>query len=353
MAANFSTAGRTARERIPVPAVPLETIRERSRAAARREGVRNAILCATLAFAVVGAAAGLGSKIYDGIRVWLSGGTAAIEIRSLVTVSDPTATDLRNAITRATFPVVLPVGLPAGSRVVRLAFAPAERPTSVYLLYENRRTGRSAGFLLTDSSVVNTPGLLLPSGAARPRFGQVYQWRTADETVIVPQESDISSADANRIEAAMARANPASSLAENETLLRRIIVLGGFPQVADVAERIAPPQTVSVLVDRGHLRQVPSLVKSHQPMLDSRAVYLSDIPSVRGRPDFSRATLRWPKVVVISANGVRAIASVLRSSRSPAECNCEILFQQVRSNVYRIWKIPIVPGAPVRKYTVD
>ncbi|MGA9419622.1 MAG: hypothetical protein WBV40_10760 [Candidatus Cybelea sp.] len=353
MPANFSTAGRTARELIPVPAVPLETIRERSRAAARREGVRKAILCAALVVAAVGAAAGLGSKIYDGIRVWLSGGKAAIEIRSLVTVSDPTRTELWRAVTDATFPVVLPVGLPADSRVIRIAFAPAEHPASLFIQYKNGRTGLSAGFLLTDSSVVNTPGLLLPSGAARPRFGQVYQWRTAAQTIIVPQESGISSRDINRIEAAMATASPATSLAENETLVRRIIVLGGFFEVADVAERIAPSHGESVLVDRGHLRQVPGLVKNHQPMLDSRTVYLTNIPSVRGKPDFSRATLRWPKAVVISANGVRAIASVLQSSRLPAECNCEILFHQVRRNVYQIWKIPIAGGAPVRKYTVD
>lgn len=353
MPADFSTAGRTARERIPVPAVPLEIIRERSRADQRRAGMRKAILCATLAVAAVGAAAGFSSRIYDGIRVWLAGSKAAIEIRSLVTVSDPTATDLRRVVAHATFPVVLPVGLPAGSRIIRIAFAPAAHPTSLFVQYKNGRSGLSAGFLLTDSSAVNTPGLLLPSGAARPRFGEVYQWRTADQSVIVPQASGISSGDINRIEAAMANASPATSLAESETLARRIIVLGGFFEVADAAERIAPSQGESVLVDRGHLRQLASLVKNHQPMLDSRTVYLTNIPSVRGRPDFSQATLYLPKVVVIPANGVRAIASVLQSSSSPKECNCEVLFHQVDRNVYQIWKIPIAVGAPVRKYTVD
>jgi hypothetical protein len=353
MTENFSTAGRSARDLIPVPAVPLETIRQRAHAAQRREGVRRAIVCAALAVAALGVAAGLGVKIYDGIRVWLSGSKAAIEIRSMASVSDPMASELRHAIASATFPVVLPVGLPAGSRLVRIAFAPAERPTSVFLLYENRRTRRSAGFLLTDTAVVNTPGLLLPSGATGPRFGDVYQWRIGSETVIVPQKSDVSFAEVDRLEAAMAKTGPAASLAETEALLRRIIVLGGFPQIADIAERIAPPQGESVLVGRGELAVISGLVEAHKPILDSRTVYLTNIPSVRGIPDFSRATLHSPKVVAVPATGVRAIASVLGSSRPPKDCNCEVLVHALGPAAYQIWKIPIATAAPVQKYTID
>jgi hypothetical protein len=350
--ADFSATGRAARERITVPAVPMETIRGRARAARARNRARMLIAWAALAVGALSATVGLDARIYEGIRIWLSGTKAAIEVRSLVFVSNPSSSDLRRAVAQATFPVILPVGVPDRSRIIHMGFAPAVRPDSVFVQYRNPRVNFNVGFLLVDSAHVDSGQAFMPKSAARPRFGGVYQWRVGSETVIVAQKASISSDDVRRIEAAMMKTSPSDSLAANEAMLYRIVNLGGFFVVADIAERIAPPNGPSVLVDRGHLELISSLAKQDKPLLDTRTVHLSDIPTVNGRPDYSRATLYWPKAVAISANGVHAIDAVLQSTPG-GRCECEILFHRLSPHRYWIWTIPVPAGVPLKKYSVE
>jgi hypothetical protein len=353
MRADFSAMGRAARELIAAPVVPMEAIRGRAQAARVRDRARMLIACAALAIGALGATVGLDARIYEGIRVWLSGGKAAIEVRSLVLISNPTAPDLRRAVAHATFPVILPVGVPGGSRIIHMGFAPAVRPDAVFVQYRNPRVNFNVGFLLVDSTDVSAAQAFMPTGVAKPRFGDVYQWRVGSETVIVPQKASISADDVRRVEAAMMKTTPSDSLAANEAMLYRITVLGGFYGVADIAERIAPSEGPSVLVDRGHLTLIPSLTEQNKPLLDTRTVHLSDIPTVNGRPDYSRATLYWPRIVAVPASGVRAIATVLRSTSTGLRCQCEILFHQPNPQRYWIWTIPTSAGAPMKKYFVE
>jgi hypothetical protein len=348
MRADFSDMGRAARELIAAPVVPMEAIRGRAQAARVRDRARMLIACVALAVSALAATVGLDGRIYEGIRIWLSGGKAAIEVRSLVFVSNPTSPDLRRAVAQATFPVILPVGVPGGSRIIRIGFAPADRPNSIYVQYRHSRF--NVGFLLVDSADVNAGQAFMPTGVARPQFGNVYQWRVGGETVIVPQKASISADDIERVEAAMMKTTPSDSLAANEAMLYRIINLSGLSQIADVAQHVAPPRGPSVLVGRALLASIASLAQRRKPLLDRRTVYLSNIPSVHGRPDFSKAALRWPNVAVISANGVRAIDAVLRSTPG-GRCGCEILFHQLSPQSYWIWTIPTATGAPVKKYS--
>lgn len=353
MGSDFSAMGKAARALLPVPELSMESIRARSRSAKTRDGVRALILWGVIGIAVLGASAAVGERLYDGVRVWLSGGKGAVVVRSLVLVRQPTASDLRNAIEGATFPVVFPVGVPAGTHVNMIMYAPAGRPNSVTIEYQNERANFKAGFSLFDSAMVNTDNASLPTRLARPRFGQVDQWTVAGETVFVPKGL-IALPELNRIKAAMMKASPPDSLAVTETMLRKVTVLGGALELADIAERYAPPGGRSVLVDRQQLRRISSLVKQGKPILDPRTVYLSNIPSVHGEPDYSKATLHWPKTVVISADGVRAIGAVLRSTGAGGDdCGCEVLFNQPSRTTFWVWTIPISTSVTVKKYSVD
>lgn len=348
---DFAASGRSARDLIPVPELPLESIRHRSRTASARGRLRALTLCVTICLAGLGAGAAFGEKIYAGVRVWLAGGKAAVVVSSLVMVREPTAADLRNVVARATFPIILPAGVPAGTRVTMIMFAPAERPNSVTVVYRNDRARFNVGFSLFDSAAVNTNHAMLPAGSARPLFRADYQWQIGSESVFVLKEH-ISAVDANRIKGAMLQASPADSLALTAPMLRKVTVVGGAPALADAAERYAPREGRSVLLDRQQTRQIPRLVMQHKPVLDSRIIYLSNIPSVQGEPDYSKATLHWPKITVISEGGVRAIDAVLRSTGNRDDCGCEILFNQPNKTTYLVWKLPMSTSA-VKKFSVD
>jgi hypothetical protein len=350
MASDFSTIGRAARALISVPEVPINEIRARSYKAAARERVRN-VVGGAMCLVVLGAGVTVGAKLYNGARVWLYGGEAAVTVRSMVMVRQPMASDLRALNAHTTFPIVFPVGLPAGTRVSMIMFAPAERPSSVTLEYRNDRTNFHAGISLFDSATVNANDATLPTGAERPPFRAAYHWQVGKEIVLVPKTS-ISTHDAERIEAAMRRVSPASSLASTDSMLRKVTVLGGSSELADVAERYAQATSSSVLLDEHVVRDIPRLVKQGKPVLDTRTVFLSNIPSVHGEPDFSKATLNWPKVVVVPVVGVRAIDAVLRSTKVRGTCGCEILFSQPDDETYWIWKIP-PSGLAATKYVVD
>ena len=166
MGSDFSAMGRSARELIPVPPVPLQSIRGSSHRARARGRMQTIAACAAVSLCALGA--GAGAKMYHDAQVWLSGGKITATVHSGVLMHQPTAAELRKAIARATFPVVFPVGVPAGSRVYMVTLAPAERPSMITVSYQNERSGFKASFALLDPAVVDSNDASLPAriGAA-------------------------------------------------------------------------------------------------------------------------------------------------------------------------------------------
>jgi hypothetical protein len=353
MHSDFSALGKSAKALIPVPKVPMDAIRGRARAATRQARLRAIIACGAIALIVLGAGTGLGARFYDGVRVWLSGGKAALTIHSFVMVREPTASDLQRVVARATFPIVFPVGVPAGSRMTMLIFAPAQRPNFVEVSYHNGPANFNVGFSLIDAAAINTDESTLPADSWRRPSAADYQWRVGRETVWAPKFAHISLSDLNRIEAAMMKASPASSVALTEATLRKITVLGVRPELADVAERHAPASGRSVLLDPPLTRRIPTLAQQGEPVVDDRIIYLTNIPLLNGQPDYTKATLHWPRIIVVPVTGVRAIDAVLRFTRSAANCGCAILFSQARNARYLISELPLSAPSNVQKFSVD
>ena|ERR1700736_3720158 len=352
MQPDFSSKGKVARDLIAVPELHMESIRRRSHVVTARSRIRALALCGAIFLIVLGTSVGFGAKIYDGVRIWLTGGKAAVVVNSLVLVREPTASDVRKVVARATFPVILPTGVPAGTQVSMLMFAPAEHPNSITIAYRNEVANFNVGVSLFDSSVVNTAAAMLPTGSARPPFRQGYQWQIGRETVLVRKE-DVSVALADKIKMAMMKASENDSLAVTDGMLHTVTVVGRAPRLADTAERYAPPHSSSVLLDREQIRQLSDRSLRNKPVLDTRTVYLSNIPSVHGEPDYSKAMLRWPKTIVISVGGVRAIEAVLRSTSARGDCSCEILFDQPNPATYWVWRLPLSAAVSVKKYAVN
>jgi hypothetical protein len=347
MRSDFSAAGRSALESLAVPPLRMESIRAGAREGQVRDRVRAVIACAALAVGVIGAA-GLGERLYDGIHVWLLGSKAVVEVRSMTMTWNPTGADLRNAISTATFSPVFPMGLPAGTHVARLTTAPAQHPNTISIEYLNESTHFKAGFLLIDSRTIDAGRTVLPAGF---QVGDVYQWRVGGETVVVTKAA-ISARDAARISLAMKMTAPSASFAATENLLWKTTILGKSFGAAALADEIAPPGARSVLINAEHLASVPDLVKHGKPMLDSRTVFLSDIPSVNGEPDYSRAKVAWPNSVIVSIGGVRAIDAVMRSTGG-AQGHYSVLYDRPSNSAYWIWKIPMAPSASVQNFIVD
>jgi len=349
---DFSAMAKRARAQISAPEVPMNFIVARSREARRRGRVRALVICGALSVATIGTAAAFGTSIYDGVRLWISGNRAAVVISSFAMVSEPTANDLRSAMAHATFSVALPIGLPAGTRIVRMWYAPAARPNILGLDYQNARTKLRSGIALFDSTAVNSGDAVLPTGSLRPPFQESYRWQLGRETVLVLKRT-ISLPDVVRIKAAMMTVGPTASLAATEPMLSKARILGLAPNLPQIAAHYAPSSGHTVVVGPQMLRSIPDLAKRGDPMLDTRTVYFSNIPSLHGEPDYSRATLHWPRIIAISAAGVRAIDAVFRFTRSGNNCNCAMLFNESNGKPYEVLAFAKSSFTAVKKYSVD
>jgi hypothetical protein len=348
MSFDFSAQARSAREAIAVPDVPLGAIRSRARTAHAHERMR--LLAASAALVVaLGAGSVAGAKLYSSVRVWLGGGKAALTVKSFDGVREPTSAEFRTAIAHATFPVVLPVGLPEGTRVTAVFSTPAGHPSALVISYANGRTRTNASFVLVDPAVVDLGGRLLEMQNASPK--DVYDWRAGGEVVLMPKT--VSASQAKTVEAAMRSATPAATLAATEPMLPAITVLGG-PNRLELAEHHRTPGVRNVLIDHAQTLSVSGLAAHGQPVRDMRIFHVTEFPYVNGEPDYSRAKGWNERRIVIPPGGVRAIAAVLRSlPGGAAACTCEVLFSAPNAATYRIATIPLAGTEPVRVYAVD
>ncbi|HTA40314.1 MAG TPA: hypothetical protein VK760_14620 [Candidatus Acidoferrales bacterium] len=350
MHADFSIAAKSARAALAVPAVPLERIVNRSRALGNRDRLRSVVLCGAMVLAAA-AATTVGTRLYSGIQIWLSGNRAAVIVHSMAIVSPPLGNDLRALAAKATFPVTYPVGLPDGTRITRVIYAPADHPTSLTLQYLNPRSGFSAGLTLVDPAVVNATNLPASGGGQAPWFSTVDQWRVGGETVIGLM-GKIAPANVRAIQDAMRSTSPSASLSASEAMLWKLRSVGAPYQLADTAERLAPNGAV---VGRGDLPLIPGLARTHQPLLSTRVTYLTNIPYKKGVPQYNSASMRWDRDAIVPADGVRAIAAVLAAageSGHETAC-CELLYTAPSNGTYTIWTLPVSASAPVKKYLVD
>ena len=347
MSSDFSAFGKLARNAIPVPEVPMQSIRRRARTAAEKGRFRTIAACASVAIALVVAGTGVGAKLYDGVRVWLTGSKIEMSIHSGVIMREPDAALLRREIAHATFPVVFPVGLPAGARVQMVTLTPLGRPSVVSISYEGPHF--KSGLTIVDPAVVDTGDATGPGGTG-PVVKDAEHWRIGGEVVIVRRGS-IPARDLDQIRAAMAASSPSASLAATEALLPKVVVVGGDIRLG-VAEQLRPAGGRSVLIGKQGVESIPGLVTHAQPLLDRRVWHLSSITYRNG--DISTASMTKADGIAVSADGVRAIGTVLRSrTEGPSKCGCEVLFYRPNANTYWIWTIPLQARGEPRKYTVD
>ncbi len=354
MPSNFAEIGKQLQTAMPVPEFPTASFHNRLRTANARHRSQLLIMSAIAAITILGSGTVLAAVLFGGVRLWLFGDKAAVAIHSFTVITNPNAEDLRRVTADATFPVVLPVGIPKGTHLHNLFFSPANHPNFIDASYEGKTTGASTQFLLVDASTVNHgEAPTLPNGQKLP-MGQVTHWNVGKETVVV-----LGPGQQEEVKAAMARVTPAASLAQTLPLLYRITVLGGDEKLANTADRIAPLTGHSTLIDRGHLSEIAGLAQSRSPMTVIRTNTIDDLPTVGGKPDFAHAKSHHTMETAVSANGVRAIAALLATrvcgsgGKMGSGFTCEFLINESSGHAYGIWVFPLNATTPPTKYEVD
>jgi hypothetical protein len=350
MSSDFSLLGRSARDLIAVPAVPLDAIHRRAHASRVRDRVLTAVACATISVGALGVGTGAAAKLYDGVRIRLFGDTAALTVHAGEIIHDPMPAELRTAIARATFPVVFPVGIPADVHVTSISVSSVEKPSMVSVAYEGN--GGKFWLTLADAAIVDSDVAPGASGSG-PVMKAAFHWAVGREVVLVG--GGLGAGDVGRIKAAMASASPADSLASTEAIMPTLIVLG-TPVRLDAAEHYQPVTGRGVLVGQNGMRVLWRMIARSAPLVDDRVWNISRLVYANG--DIKSASMHKSHDVAIPVGGVRAVGAVLRRAgkdASPNACGCEILFTQPNANTYRIWMIPLAasPAAAVRAYAVD
>ena len=279
MPSDFVEDAHHAFSNIIAPEAPISGIRERARdaSAGRRAMLLRTAAVAVLSFgAIGGAAAGLSSQV----RIWMSGGHAAVDLRALDLISYPRKTELADLVHRAAFPVVLPLGLPQGARLAGVMAAPALRPTSIMFRY-SLPDGNWFTIVLTETAAIT-------QSAPPPAFASsdVESWTAGAETASVKPGMR----HADEVKSAMLDATPASSLAAN---------------VAFVVKGIA--------LNPHQLAAVPGLARNGAPLVDNRLVRLTDIPRTSNGPDYQHAKYHWDRSITVPAAGVREVAAYLKA----------------------------------------
>ena len=348
MPSDFVLAARAAQERLPVPEVPLTEIRERAARESQRSRVHALVTWGIVIALALGVGTAYGQRVYEGVRLWLFGGRAAVSITGFAVVRMPMASDVRAVASRTTFPVIFPMSLPKGTRLNMMMYAPADHPTMITMLYGGQSPlSARGGFSLWDSSTVNNPSTL-PGGLTSH---SVTEWRVGSETVLVPQDK-LPPAVLSQVKSAMLRATAAQSLSATEAMGRRVWLEGGAYAVAAEGEELAP-DGAGVLLDGQRIGLIPRLASQQHPLIDSRTVFLTDIPTVNGEPDYSKATLHWPRPILIPAAGVRAIDALLRVEGIGPKCACGLLFDGLHGRAYPMWVIGLAGPHRARAYSVD
>jgi len=283
MQVDFAARAHRAYDAIAVPPLPLQPIRVRVARHARRQRAVIAALCTVVLALSIGFASGAGAALTSQIRIWFSGGRMSVDVRGLAMTTWPTHAVLVDLTRRATFPVVLPVGLPSGARLMRVGSSPADHPSTITLIYALPRGGLFGITLVDPTSVESSaPPALAPSTPATA-------WTVQGERVFVNAQPQYAAV-ARIVRARMQDATAASALAASD---------------ANTVHGIA--------LNAHQLAQIPKLARDGAPLYDNRTVVLTKIPRVNGEPDYRHATLTWPRQLALSPSAVREVSAYLQA----------------------------------------
>ena len=214
MQSNFEVACRTAREAIAIPALPLDAIRvgaqSRPSESARRR--RRGVLAAAVAsLSVVAVAAA--AEMFGHVQISLQpSGAMRVAFDGTgahwAPVRNPTEQDLQKAARAMNFPVILPKGLPQGTRPEMLVVLGSGAMQIVYdLPGASRRSNHLLFVTLANPKSVAPESAKLPRGEYTMEVGQTKgagaaRWTVGQEEVIV-LKSTITPVELARFKAAM------------------------------------------------------------------------------------------------------------------------------------------------------
>jgi hypothetical protein len=210
MRSKFHVICANAREGIAVPEVPLVAIQNAAadRPAPAESKRRKRILYALLVGASV-TGAGAVAQLWNGTDVTFgpSGALQMSTVEEFRLKKDPSSQDLRAVVSRATFPVQLPVGLPPGTTLAEVAYGPSFILLDYNLPGAWRRSNHLLRIALVDPRAFSTTtgahafimrmGGLAATGSVR--------WYVGREVVIV-MRSKATPVEIKRIKAAMTEA---------------------------------------------------------------------------------------------------------------------------------------------------
>lgn len=381
MRSDFAAACKTAKSKIIVPPVPIERIR--SGAARPQPGWSRrpfvAACAAITAMVALGAGVAFGGKILSGIHIWLPpAGNATIMADRISLAGRPTAESMREIVASAAFRLILPTGLPQGTRLRTVATLSGAGRRIFMLSYEYPiATGPGRGF-----ATVMLSGRSFPFAQTAPPFRPIgirpviamrvhkpVRWFVGREEILV--WSSLTAQQVARMRAAMAATTPENALNKTIAMSGAIIPIG-TPRTSEIAERYRQPGINGYLID-GKL--IPALVR----VLPQNALATGTFIDVKSSPHrpivmFYRtpgAPVKYfgapvPAGTVfesVAAESIRSVESVLQvlvpgSSRSVAAIDVaaryDFLVYAGSGNCDLVWTLPRVPGKlPIERYNVS
>jgi hypothetical protein len=204
MQSDFADLCRHARSRIAIPAVPLLAIQRRAVPPPARH--RRTLAAALVAAASLVAAA-VGAQVLGGTRFSFGpGGGAAMQLDQRAVTIAPTDANLRDAVGRAGFHVILPVGLPAGSTLNDLARVGRSVLIVGYSVPSAGSRRHDVVFWLVDRADVGAVEKIPRNPSAfriDVRIARRSHWSVGTEEVITVAHGGLSKAQLKRVEDAM------------------------------------------------------------------------------------------------------------------------------------------------------
>lgn len=207
MRSEFDDLCKDARKRIPVPGVPLDAIRRAARhTLPKRPHLHKGILATLLAASSLMAVA-VSAHVWNDTRVSINrSGGVMLQFDNDPTTLPATSENLRWAVSRANFPVVLPAGLPRNASLVGLGRIGSSVLSLAYdVPHAGQRDDQLSLWLVNaqeSPDAANAP-------RRRPRYRVEFMhraalhWRVGDEEVVVTGSGALSHAQLAQMREAM------------------------------------------------------------------------------------------------------------------------------------------------------